>query len=428
MSFFSRHIYKVLFLGAMLAACLAAWAFLAGLVVLSHTDLPARVNRWREGLAASGERDTLSAEAPTWATAVALLRDLDATENSSAGGADVEAMETRQATATAITLPLAQVVRPTSTLHPHRPPVGATPGITIVIAPLPTPTATPSPTPSPTPTRTTFNLILLGSDRNIPGKGTWRTDVMALTVIDRETREVGVLAIPRDLYVSIPGHPPERLNTVDFLGHYTKYPGGGPALLDRTLRQNFGFGFDRYIRVDFTGFVELIDLLGGIDVEVDCPFEERFADPEVPGGRLLKLDAGWQHLDGHTALMYVRSRLTTNDWDRSRRQFKVLMALREKLLKLDTLLLIPQLWDNYRVTVQTDLSLGEALDLARLAYEFDVNDIHGQVIDASMTIPARTAMKSWVLLPEHSKIKQAYDQLFSAPSLIEAGRHRGKCP
>ena len=58
--------------------------------------------------------------------------------------------------------------------------------------------------------------MLLGSDRNMPGKGTWRTDVMALTVIDRETREVGVLAIPRDLYVSIPGHPPERINTVDF--------------------------------------------------------------------------------------------------------------------------------------------------------------------------------------------------------------------
>jgi len=251
---------------------------------------------------------------------------------------------------------------------------------------------------------------------------------MALTVIDRETREVGVLAMPRDLYVSIPGHPPERLNTVDFLGHYTKYPGGGPALLDRTLRQNFGFGFDRFIRVDFTGFVELIDIVGGIDVEVDCPFEERFADPEVPGGRLLKLEAGQQHLDGHTALMYVRSRLSTSDLDRSRRQFKVLMALREKLLQLDTLLLIPQLWNNYRVTVQTDLSLGEALDLARLAYEFDAKDIHGQVIDTSMTIPGRTAMKSWVLLPEPSKIKRAYDELFSAPSLIEAGRHRGKCP
>ncbi len=125
----------------------------------------------------------------------------------------------------------------------------------------------------------TFNVILLGSDRNETGKGTWRTDVMALVALEPESHTAGVLAIPRDLYVNIPNHDPDRINTVDFLGHYTKYPGDGQALLNDTLHENFGFGFDRYIRIDFNGFAQIIDELGGIDVDVDCPLEERFADP-----------------------------------------------------------------------------------------------------------------------------------------------------
>ena len=262
----------------------------------------------------------------------------------------------------------------------------------------------------------------------MPGKGTWRTDVMALTVIDKDSGQVGVLAIPRDLYVDIPDHDPERINTVDFLGHYTKYPGGGPALLNRTLQENFGFGFDRYIRVDFAGFVDLIDILGGIEVDVDCAFEELFADPELPGGRLLKVSPGRQQMDGHTALLYVRIRHGTTDTDRSRRQLKVLMAIREKALQLNSILLIPQLWNNYRTTVQTDLSLAETLDLARLAYEFDPDNMHGQVIDQSMTTQGRTAERAWILIPDRRKIREAYDRLLTAPRLIEAGRRKGRCP
>ena len=251
---------------------------------------------------------------------------------------------------------------------------------------------------------------------------------MALTAIDRETHEVGVLAIPRDLYVSIPGHPPERLNTVDFLGHYTKYPGDGQALLNDTLRQNFGFGFDRFIRVDFAGFVELVDILGGIDVMVDCAFEELFADPDLPGGRLLKVSPGLQHMDGHTALLYVRIRHGTTDTDRSRRQFKVLMAILDKALQLNTILLLPQLWNNYHTTIQTDLSLIEALDLARVAYEFHPEDMHGRVIDQTMTTPGVTAEKAWIMLPDHRRVREAYATLLDAPNLMDAGRRVGRCP
>ena len=330
--------------------------------------------------------------------------------------------------------PLASPTRFTAFRSPSPTPVSLeTPSgyslVTRVFTPSPTATNIPSVTPLPTPTpRKTFNVVFLGTDRDQAGKGTWRTDVTVLTAIDRESGQVGMLALPRDLWVDIPEHEPEKINTVDFLGQYTKYPGGGPALLSRTLRENFGFDFDRFIRVDFTGFVQVIDELGGIDLEVDCPLEEVFADAELPGGRLLKVESGWQHMDGRTALMYVRTRHSTNDTDRSRREFKVLMALRDKALQLDTIPLIPQLWGSYRASVQTDLSIMEAIDLAGRLRDIDASKIHGRIVDQTMSAPGTGPKKQWILVPDRDKIRQAYNELLFAPTLSDAARYKGKCP
>ena len=269
--------------------------------------------------------------------------------------------------------------------------------------------------------------MLLGSDRNQPGKGTWRTDVMALVVIEPESRVTGVLALPRDLYVDIPGHEPGRINTVDYLGEYTKYPGGGSALLNRTLQDNFGFGFDRFIRVDFAGFVDVVDTLGGIDVDVDCPLEEYFADPAYPAGRLLQLDAGLHHLDGSTALMFVRQRHENGDTDRSRRQFKVLMGLRDKALTFDTLPLIPRLFSSYRATVQTDLSILEAFELGRWFYDWKTENIRGRIVDQTMASQWTTPKGAWVLLPDREKVLRAYDTLLAAPRLMDVSVRAGRC-
>jgi polyisoprenyl-teichoic acid--peptidoglycan teichoic acid transferase len=287
--------------------------------------------------------------------------------------------------------------------------------------------AAPEPLAAPETRPQTFNVVLLGTDRNETGKGTWRTDVMALVALNPDTQVAGVLAIPRDLFVNIPDHEPDRINTVDFLGHYTKYPGDGQALLNRTLRENFGFGFDRFIRIDFNGFSQVIDELGGIDVDVDCPLEELFADPVLPQGRLLKVSAGLQHMDGPTALLYVRQRHDNGDTDRSRRQFKVLMALREKALKLDTLPLLPKLWTTYRANVQTDLSVPEILQLARWMVDFKTENLRGRIIDQTLADPWTKPKGAWVLLPRVDQIKAAYNDLLTAPSLSDAS-HRARCP
>lgn len=470
------NVYKVALIASAVCLCGCVWIVLAAIVVVGETGHLAQVSQWlgrpRQAATEIVIAQPLPSRAATrvpglspTATPVGATPVLEFTRilpsaspvvSPSVSKATVvspravaptatvvstsEHVSTRPVSPGATLVPaVVQTSTPVATLPPPREPVhtpvsAATP----TLAPLLTPTATatptreathtPPPTASPTPTRDSFNIILLGSDRNIPGKGTWRTDVMALTVIDRETREVGVLAIPRDLYVSIPGHKPERINTVDFLGHYTKYPGGGPALLNETLQQNFGFGFDRFIRVDFAGFVELVDILGGIDVMVDCAFEELFADPDLPGGRLLSVSPGLQHMDGYTALLYVRVRHGTTDTDRSRRQFKVLMAIWDRALQLNTILLLPQLWNNYHTTIQTDLSLIEALDLARVAYEFEPGNMHGRVIDQTMATAGRTAEKAWILIPDQRRIREAYAGLLAAPSLMDAGQRVGRCP
>ncbi len=132
-------------------------------------------------------------------------------------------------------------------------------------------------------------------------------------------------------------------------------------------------------------------------------------------------------MDGHTALLYVRQRHDNGDTDRSRRQFKVLMALRDKALKLDTLPLLPKLWTTYRANVQTDLSMTEILQLARWMADFQTTSLHGRIIDQTLADPWTTPKGAWVLLPHVDQIKAAYRDLLSAPNVIDAG-HRTRCP
>ena len=128
---------------------------------------------------------------------------------------------------------------------------------------FPTDSTVTPPLPTPVPMGPgVLHIMLLGTDRRPPDDG-WRTDTMILVSVDPEERIVSMVSIPRDLYVAIPGHGKTRLNLADNIGEAEHYPGGGPALLRRMLEENLGLTFDRYVRIDFQGFVEMIDLLGG---------------------------------------------------------------------------------------------------------------------------------------------------------------------
>jgi len=263
----------------------------------------------------------------------------------------------------------------------------------------------------------TVIVLLLGSDRR-EGWTHWRTDTLILVAVDTRGHTAGLLSIPRDLWVYIPGRGNERINTADLRGEMGKYPGGGPALIKKTIEYNLGLPVHYYVRVDLQGFVKIIDTLGGVTVDVDCPLSDRFPDPDSPTGFTdLDLSPGIYHLDGKTALYYSRSRLSTSDFDRSRRQQKVIRGIWEQALRLDILPRIPELWQALSDAFQTDLSLEQVLTLAYLGTQMEPQNIHGHFIDRTMVTGWRTPQGAQVVLPNHEKIRQVVAQFLAPPPL-----------
>jgi LCP family protein required for cell wall assembly len=304
-----------------------------------------------------------------------------------------------------------------------------TPTATLVftapLIPSPTPSSVPIAVAQPAPTAVppvtlppdTVTILLLGSDRR-EGQTYWRTDTLILVAVDTRGHTAGLLSIPRDLWVYIPGHGNERINTAELWGELRKYPGGGPALIKKTIEYNLGLPVHYYVRVDLQGFVKIIDTLGGVTVDVDCPLSDRFPDPDSPTGFTdLDLSPGIYHLGGKAALYYSRSRLSTSDFDRSRRQQKVIRGIWEQGLRLGILPKIPELWQTLGDTFQTDLSLEQVLTLAYLGTQMEPQNIHGHLIDRTMVTGWVTHQGAQVLLPNQERIRQVVAQFLAPPPL-----------
>lgn len=208
------------------------------------------------------------------------------------------------------------------------------------------------------------SLLVLGTDRRGQER-IWRTDTLLWVFFHAESGRIVLLSVPRDLWVSIPGHGAGRINTVDYLGEAAGLPPG--ELLGRTLEENLGLAPDHQLRLDLEGFVRLIDALGGVDVAVDCPLEDFFFDPEGLGGEVaVSLEPGLRHMDGQLALRYARSRWGSSDFERARRQQRLLRGLMAKARSLGTLRRIPRLWKALAPYLQSDLA---AADIGRLALD-----------------------------------------------------------
>jgi LCP family protein required for cell wall assembly len=288
-----------------------------------------------------------------------------------------------------------------------------TPSSVSVAVAQPAPTAVPPVTLPPD----TVTILLLGSDRR-EGQTHWRTDTIILVAVDTRGHTAGLLSIPRDLWVYIPSRGYERINTAELWGELGKYPGGGPALIKNTVEYNLGLPVHYYVRVDFQGFVKIMDALGGVTVDVDCPLSDRFPDPDSPTGFTdLDLSPGIHRLDGKMALYYSRSRLSTSDYDRSRRQQKVIRGTWEQALRLDILPKIPELWQALGDSFQTDLSLEQVLTLAYLGTQMEPQNIHGHFVDRTMITGWRTPRGAQVLLPNHERIRQVMSQFLAPPPL-----------
>lgn len=257
------------------------------------------------------------------------------------------------------------------------------------------------------------NILLLGTDKR-PNEVFARTDTMILVTVDPNSKTAGMLSIPRDLWVSVPGYYEDRINKAFFLGEQDNYPGGGPALAMKTIQYNLGVPVHFYVEVDFDGFEQIIDTLGGIDITVPQTID----DPTYPDNNYgydpFYIEAGQHTLNGHDALRYARTRHTPGaDFSRARRQQQVLLAIRDKALQLGMVPKIPELWSTMAGTVETDLQLVDIVELAQLADEIDTANIKSTVIDHNYTLDYIADTGAQVLLPLRDKIRVVIDDMFA---------------
>lgn len=273
----------------------------------------------------------------------------------------------------------------------------------------------------------TVNFLLIGSDRRST-TGSTRTDTMVVAILRPNEGQVSLISIPRDLWVSIPGgYENNRINTAYQVGVSTGYPGGGPALLKETIQYNLGIRIDHTAMVDFDGFRKIVDTLGGVDVPVSCSYTDwKLIDPsynpEVEANWYLHtVEPGVIHMDGDLALWYARSRQKSSDFDRGRRQQEVIRALFTQALQTGTLTRIPDLYNDLKDSVETDLGLADILKLSVYAPKMTNADIRSYYIRPPIVTSWITDGGAYVLSPNQELLQQMLAEALS-PSARPAER------
>jgi LCP family protein required for cell wall assembly len=257
-------------------------------------------------------------------------------------------------------------------------------------------------------------VLVMGLDYRdwLAGEGPARTDTMMLLTMDPLNNTAGMLSIPRDLWVSIPGFENGRINTAYFLGEVYQTPGGGPGLAVKTVEQLMGVTINYYAQVDFGAFARFVDEIGG--VKVDVPKRIRIS-PIGKDSILLK--PGIQTLNGELALAYARARNTRGgDLDRAIRQQQVILGIRERLLTADALsrLIVnaPALYAELSAGVKTNLTLDHIIKLAFMAQGVPDENVERSSISASEVLFAESPDNQSVLVPLPEKIREIRDDIF----------------
>lgn len=250
---------------------------------------------------------------------------------------------------------------------------------------LPTAQRTDIPTALPAPDEP-VSILLLGTDTRA-GQQSIRTDAMILLIYDPKNATASLLPFPRDLWVEIPGYGENRINAAYQIGESKLGPGYGGALAKETVANIMGFPINHFVLIDFNGFKKVIDLLGGISVDVPKAID----DPRYPTDDYstiaLHFDAGVQSLDGERALQYARTRHADSDFGRNQRQQQVLMAIFQRIREqglFNQLTKINDYTSAMRDYIRTDITSPEMLSLAKSASSLRQDDILRFAIGSDM--------------------------------------------
>ena len=241
------------------------------------------------------------------------------------------------------------------------------------------------------------NILILGIDSREAGSDLGRSDTNILTTFIPAEPYIGMLSIPRDLWVSIPGYEANRINVAHFFAEAER-PGSGPLAAVDTVKVNFGVDIDFFVRIQHSGFLDLIDALGGIDIYLAQPMSG--------------YTAGNQHLNAEQALALVRDRADSDDYSRMQRGQIFLKALLKELMRPERVFQIPTLWKIYTQTIDTNIPKWRWPQLAFSILRVGPDSIDSRVISREMVSPFTSAGGAYVLAPRWELINPVLLEMF----------------
>jgi len=241
------------------------------------------------------------------------------------------------------------------------------------------------------------NILLLGTD-DAPERGSvGRTDTIILTTIVPLKPYVGMLSVPRDLWVTIPNVGEQRINTAYFFAESNE-SGSGPRAAMQTIRQNFGVPVRYYAVIHMSGVVSVVDALGGVDLQLASPMSG--------------LPAGVHHLDGLAALAFVRERSSSDDFSRMVRAQVLLSALFSRALQPAHWTSLPRFVFSLANVIDTNIPIWQWPRLLFALSRALLFGIDSQTIRREMVQPFQTSQGAQVLAPNWDLINPLLVEMF----------------
>ena len=241
------------------------------------------------------------------------------------------------------------------------------------------------------------NVLLLGTDDSPERGAVGRTDTIILTTIIPTRPYIGMLSIPRDLWVNVPGVGEQRINTAYFFAEAGENGAGQQAAM-QTIRENFGLPVSYYALVHMYGLVGAVDALGGVDLRLNSPLGD--------------WDAGTYHVDGAQALEFVRERSSSDDFSRMNRTQILILAIAGRALQPDSWARLPRFVYSALQAVDTNIPIWQIPRLAFTLVRAPLFGIDSRVISREMVIPFQTSAGAQVLAPNWDAINPILLEMF----------------
>ncbi|NTU70095.1 LCP family protein [bacterium] len=263
-----------------------------------------------------------------------------------------------------------------------------------------------------------INILLMGMGGE-GHSGSYLTDTLVVVSIDPKTKDVAMLSIPRDFYIYIPKYGYSKINAAYTIGMKNNKNNGGISMTKDIVSDLLDLNIHYGVVVDFDGFKDIVDSLGGVTVDVEKDLVDTQYPTEKYGYETIRFKKGTQKMDGNTALKYSRSRHSTSDFDRAARQQAIMVAIKNKALGMDTLLnpaKISSLMDALGSHLKTDIQLWEIQRLIEIFKEVDSNKIVNKVISPEEGLVKTSSINgASVVVPvagDYSEIRKFAHELF----------------